>query len=87
MLLLCLQMQGLAAAAAEGRLSVPQLLQWSAVCGCGLDTVPVPGPAVPTAAAAQQGAGAPTPEQQRHDKQLLGQVTGVLLDTAALAWR
>lgn len=35
---------GLAAAAAAGRLSLPQLLQWSAVCGCGLDTVPVPGP-------------------------------------------
>jgi hypothetical protein len=40
---------GLAAAAAKrtaapGALTIPQLLQWSAVCGCGLDTVPVPGP-------------------------------------------
>ncbi len=35
----------LAARAAEGRLSVGELLQWSAVCGTGLDTVPLPGDA------------------------------------------
>jgi uncharacterized protein (UPF0210 family) len=36
----------LAAAAANGSITISQLLQYSAVCGCGLDTVPVPGPAV-----------------------------------------
>jgi uncharacterized protein (UPF0210 family) len=29
--------------AAEGRLNIGTLLQWSAVCGTGLDTVPLPG--------------------------------------------
>lgn len=29
--------------AAEGRLNIGELLQWSAVCGTGLDTVPLPG--------------------------------------------
>lgn len=33
----------LAQRAAEGRLHVGELLQWSAVCGTGLDTVPLPG--------------------------------------------
>jgi uncharacterized protein (UPF0210 family) len=33
----------LAARAAEGCLRVSDLLQWSAVCGTGLDTVPLPG--------------------------------------------
>jgi len=33
----------LAQRAAEGRLRVGELLQWSAVCGTGLDTVPLPG--------------------------------------------
>lgn len=33
----------LAARAAEGRLQVGELLQWSAVCGTGLDTIPLPG--------------------------------------------
>ena len=33
----------LALRAAEGRLRIGELLQWSAVCGTGLDTVPVPG--------------------------------------------
>ncbi len=33
----------LAQRAAEGRLSIGQLLQWSAVCGTGLDTIPLPG--------------------------------------------
>jgi len=35
----------LARRAAEGRLRVGELLQWSAVCGTGLDTVPIPGDA------------------------------------------
>ncbi|HOU12947.1 MAG TPA: DUF711 family protein [Anaerolineae bacterium] len=35
----------LAQRAAEGRLHVGELLQWSAVCGTGLDTVPLPGDA------------------------------------------
>jgi hypothetical protein len=35
----------LARRAAEGRLRVSDLLQWSAVCGTGLDTVPLPGDA------------------------------------------
>jgi uncharacterized protein (UPF0210 family) len=33
----------LAQRSAEGRLRVGELLQWSAVCGTGLDTVPLPG--------------------------------------------
>jgi len=33
----------LAQRAAEGRLHISELLQWSAVCGTGLDTVPLPG--------------------------------------------
>ncbi len=33
----------LARRSAEGRLQVGDLLQWSAVCGTGLDTVPLPG--------------------------------------------
>jgi uncharacterized protein (UPF0210 family) len=33
----------LAARVAEGRLRIGELLQWSAVCGTGLDTVPLPG--------------------------------------------
>ena len=33
----------LASRAAEGRLRIGELLQWSAVCGTGLDTVPLPG--------------------------------------------
>ncbi|MBN1934696.1 MAG: DUF711 family protein [Anaerolineae bacterium] len=33
----------LAQRAAQGRLNVGELLQWSAVCGTGLDTVPLPG--------------------------------------------
>lgn len=35
----------LAQRAAEGRLRIAELLQWSAVCGTGLDTVPIPGDA------------------------------------------
>jgi uncharacterized protein (UPF0210 family) len=33
----------LALRSAEGRLHISDLLQWSAVCGTGLDTVPLPG--------------------------------------------
>lgn len=39
----------LAQRAAEGRLNVGELLQWSAVCGTGLDTVPLPGDATEAA--------------------------------------
>jgi len=38
-----LEDQTLARRSAEGRLRVGELLQWSAVCGTGLDTVPLPG--------------------------------------------
>jgi len=41
----------LAQRAAEGRLRVGELLQWSAVCGTGLDTVPLPGDVSETAIA------------------------------------
>lgn len=41
----------LARRAAEGRLRIAELLQWSAVCGTGLDTVPIPGDAGETAIA------------------------------------
>jgi uncharacterized protein (UPF0210 family) len=33
----------LASRVAEGRLQISELLQWSALCGTGLDTVPLPG--------------------------------------------
>jgi hypothetical protein len=39
----------LAQRAAEGRLNTGELLQWSAVCGTGLDTVPLPGNATENA--------------------------------------
>ncbi|MBN1400880.1 MAG: DUF711 family protein [Anaerolineae bacterium] len=39
----------LAQRSAEGRLGLGELLQWSAVCGTGLDTVPLPGDAAPRA--------------------------------------
>jgi hypothetical protein len=39
----------LAHRAAEGRLNTGELLQWSAVCGTGLDTVPLPGDATEAA--------------------------------------
>ncbi len=38
-----LEDSGLGAAIAAGRLGIPQLLLYSAVCGTGLDTVPLPG--------------------------------------------
>jgi len=42
----------LANRAAEGRYRISELLQWSAVCGTGLDTVPLPGDADAEALAA-----------------------------------
>jgi uncharacterized protein (UPF0210 family) len=39
----------LAQRSAEGRLGLGELLQWSAVCGTGLDTVPLPGDSAPEA--------------------------------------
>ena len=41
----------LAQRAAEGRIGIDELLQWSAVCGTGLDTVPLPGDASESALA------------------------------------
>jgi hypothetical protein len=64
---------GLAAAAASGALTVQHLLQFSAVCGVGLDTVPVPGP------------GAATPAAEREE--MVQACAAVLLDTAAMAFR
>lgn len=64
---------GLAAAADGGRLSLQTLLLYSAVCGCGLDTVPVPGA---------------TKEQPAAERDaLLDATAAVLLDTAGLAFR
>ena len=53
----------LAARAAEGTLTIKDLLLYSAVCGTGLDTIPMPGNTTPQ------------------------QLTGILLDLAALAQR
>ncbi|EFN57834.1 hypothetical protein CHLNCDRAFT_143265 [Chlorella variabilis] len=64
---------GLAQAADERLISVGSLLHYSAVCGCGLDTVPVPG--------ATQG----QPAQER--QALLGATAALLLDVSALAFR
>ncbi len=66
-----LPLQGLAAAAASGAVTVSTLLQCSAVCGCGLDTVPVPGPNGDAA----------------HDAQLQQRIAAVLMDVCALAFR
>lgn len=43
LMLTCLEDLGMAAAAARGDYDVTALLQYSAVCGIGLDCVPVPG--------------------------------------------
>ena len=64
---------GLAAAADAGRISIQTLLHYSAVCGCGLDTVPVP------------CATADLPAAER--EALLGATAATVLDTAALAYR
>ena len=64
---------GLAAAAASGAICIQSLLQYSAVCGVGLDTVPVPGPAADA-----------TPEQR---ERLTARAAAVILDTAALSGR
>ncbi len=64
---------GLAAAADGGLISLQTLLLYSAVCGCGLDTVPVPGA---------------TQDQPPAEREaLLDATAAVLLDTAALAYR
>ncbi len=65
--------KGLAKAVDNGTLSIQQLLQYSAVCGVGLDTVPVPGPGPNT-----------TPEERRS---LVVKAAAVLLDVAALSQR
>jgi len=71
---------GLAAAAGEGSLRLPHLQLYSAVCGCGLDTVPVPGPTV----AGGGGAGGDAPGREAG---LRLAVAGVIADVAALAHR
>ncbi|CAE8656799.1 unnamed protein product, partial [Polarella glacialis] len=43
LMLTCLEDAGMAAGAAAGHYDVRALLQYSAVCGIGLDCVPVPG--------------------------------------------
>lgn len=64
---------GLVEAANEGRISIGSLLHYSAVCGCGLDTVPVPGA---------------TQEQPPEVREaLLSATSALLLDVAALAFR
>lgn len=65
--------KGLAAAAASGELTIQKLLQYSAVCGVGLDTVPVPGPGHGT-----------TLEERRV---LVHSVAALILDVAALSNR
>jgi hypothetical protein len=67
----CGAVQGLAAAAAAGSITISQLLQYSAVCGCGLDTVPVPGPSGDAAA----------------DADTTASIAALLCDVNALAYR
>lgn len=61
----------LAAAAAEGRVTLQTLLMLSAVCGVGLDVVPVPGPAADAAPAEREA--------------LERRAAAALLDVAALS--
>ena len=63
---------GLAEGAARGEYSIGDLLQWSAVCGVGIDTVPCPGPR----------RGDPVWNQR-----LRGAIGRLLLDMSALAFR
>lgn len=65
--------QGLAQAITDGKISIQNLLQYSAVCGVGLDTVPVPGP------------GSKTTAEER--EVLVCKAAAVLLDVAALSQR
>jgi uncharacterized protein (UPF0210 family) len=85
---------GLAAAAAAGAVGVSQLLQLSAVCGCGLDTVPVPGPSLQLVEQrqqqgqqGQQGAAAALASWPAGDQQLCQRLALLLADVAALAYR
>jgi len=65
--------RGLARAAEAGTVSIQSLLQYSAVCGVGLDTVPVPGPG---------------PDTTIEERELLvTKAAAVLLDVAALSRR
>ena len=43
LMLTCLEDEGMAAAAAAGHYDIQSLLQYSCVCGIGLDCVPIPG--------------------------------------------
>jgi uncharacterized protein len=65
--------RGLANAAEDGKISIQSLLQYSAVCGVGLDTVPVPGP------------GPNTTAEERDS--LVSKAAAVILDVAALSQR
>ena len=42
-MLTCLEDEGMAASAARGEYDIRALLQYSCVCGIGLDCVPIPG--------------------------------------------
>ena len=91
-----MNLQGLAAAAAAGSITISQLLQYSAVCGCGLDTVPVPGPA------SSHGLQPPPQQQQGVETQSVGSsaaadaaqdvattaaIAGLVSDVNTLAYR
>ena len=43
LMLTCLEDEGMAASAAAGQYDIRALLQYSCVCGIGLDCVPIPG--------------------------------------------
>eukprot|EP00877_Chromochloris_zofingiensis_P013003 jgi/Chrzof1/7957/UNPLg00017.t1 len=80
--------QGLAAAAARGDITISDLLTFSSVCGCGLDTVPVPGPSSSSNGTALQGdceAGASS--IRTCDAGLCKSIAAVILDVVTLAHR
>lgn len=83
-----LMLQGLAAAAARGDITISDLLTFSSVCGCGLDTVPVPGPSSSSNGTALQGdceAGASS--IRTCDAGLCKSIAAVILDVVTLAHR
>jgi uncharacterized protein (UPF0210 family) len=52
LMLTCLEDAGIAAAAAAGHYDIRALMQYSSVCGIGLDCVPIPGDASTTSISA-----------------------------------
>lgn len=64
----------------QGAFRVSDLLHWSAVCGCGLDTVPVPGPSAADTARGGEADGAA-------DAATVSAMAALLLDLAATAYR